>query len=411
MIYSIKKDVIPLPLPIHLAGFGSRTEMAHQIHDPLYAGVLLLKQNNFYYAFITLDLLGIYNNHHKKIVNQIKSRLNISNLHIIICCSHSHAAPQIGKEIYIYNQETLIQEIVNIGSSLIDEAINDLHEGIFSFSQKILDYLGGNRDNPELKRDVWLKTCLIKNNKSSDFIFNINCHPTILNSYNLCVSGEFPGLTHQFLDRNYDISSLFFQGACGDISTRFYKKEASFNEVETKVYYILENIKQITTVNSFENVDSFTFNEYSCTINSKNYFTKSEYEQKLNEMNALISKTEKKKNRIYETMLIGLQKELNASQLIHPNTYDITFSILTFNNHAFVFHPFELYSTLADKIIAKTSFDTCWLIGYSYDCLGYLLDKDSMKKPCYESYSSIFDEQAGETFAKKVINCLNKLKQ
>lgn len=411
MIYSIKKTIIPLPLPIHLAGFGSRTELAHEIHDSLYAGVFLLQQNNFYYAFITLDLLGIYNNYHNKIVNQIKSKLKITNLHIIFCCSHSHAAPQIGKEIYFCNQEILTQEIINISSSLIYDAINDLHEGSFSFSQKILNDLGGNRDNPELKRDIWLKTCLIKNNNSFDFIFNVNCHPTILNSHNLYVSGEFPGVTHQFLKKQFDVNALFFQGACGDISTRFYKNEASFNEIENKANYIIENIKKIVINDHFENANYFIFKEYSCTLNAKEYLTKNEYERKLNEITVLVNKSENKMKRIYETMLIGLQKELNASQCVHPKTYDVPFSILIFNNHAFVFHPFELYSTLADKIISQTFFDTCWLVGYSYNCLGYLLDEESMKFPSYEAYSSIFDKQAGETFTKKVINCLNKLKQ
>jgi len=64
-------------------------------------------------------------------------------------------------------------------------------------------------------------------------MMNYGCHPTVLGYQNLFFSADYPGAARTTLRRIYpDTVFLYTNGASGDISTRFTRRDQSFGEVE-----------------------------------------------------------------------------------------------------------------------------------------------------------------------------------
>jgi len=63
---------------------------------------------------------------------------------------------------------------------------------------------------------------------SKALLYNFGCHPTVLHEQNHLISADFPGtvaslLTEQVNNLKF---AVFFNGAAGDVSTRFYRQKS-----------------------------------------------------------------------------------------------------------------------------------------------------------------------------------------
>jgi len=63
-------------------------------------------------------------------------------------------------------------------------------------------------------------------------LFNYGCHATVMGDANLMISADFPGAARHTLESLYpETVFMFCNGAAGDVSTRFTRRQASFDEV------------------------------------------------------------------------------------------------------------------------------------------------------------------------------------
>ena len=187
----------------------------------------------------------------------------------------------------------------------------------------------------------------------------------------------------------------------------FFKTSSSFDEVERFGKRLSDDIKE--TGCHYQTLNNFEYKSFSVNLGAKKYLSVAEYDASIQALKDRYDAYNGKDKRILETELIGLQKEREDSQKQNPSDYSIRYSILKLNDALIVLHPFELYSTLENKIHDRFPSETIWSVGYCFDCMGYLLDKDSYQNGCYEKYSSVFDENAGEEFIENVIIELSKM--
>lgn len=77
-------------------------------------------------------------------------------------------------------------------------------------------------------------------------LYNYACHPTVTGPENLMITADFPYAVEQSL--NYDVV-MFVNGNAGNISTRFTRRDSSFEQVEiyrTELSETLQGLKQIS---------------------------------------------------------------------------------------------------------------------------------------------------------------------
>jgi hypothetical protein len=98
-----------------------------------------------------------------------------------------------------------------------------------------LDGIGLNRNDPEhglVDREVLVLRVDDEAGKPLAVLMNYGCHPTVLGYKNLLFSADYPGAARAALRQVYlDTLFLYTNGASGDVSTRFTRRDQSFTEV------------------------------------------------------------------------------------------------------------------------------------------------------------------------------------
>ena len=91
-----------------------------------------------------------------------------------------------------------------------------------------------NRRNPEIPINDELQILIFKPEDGKKIIiYNYSCHPTVMNQFNSQVSADYPGEVAGLLEAQNDIACvMFYNGECGDVSTRFTRTGATFAEVK-----------------------------------------------------------------------------------------------------------------------------------------------------------------------------------
>lgn len=407
---AIVKKKLDTPLPIFLSGYGARTEYAQSIHDDLYANTLFITDGKKNFALVSLDILGIYAGYYPLIIADIKKRVGIKDLDIVISCVHSHSAPALRDSQYDQNIDEMIEEVKQKIAEGIREAASKAKETIVGFNEKLVRGVGANRREANVDVNTVLKTMIFKQNDHQGVLVNFNCHPTLMSPANLQVSRDFQGYTMDKLVEDKFLP-MYLQGACGDVSTRFTRTEQSFSECERIGHLLADAVEELAASTEFSEINEFSYSQHIIKLPKKHYESEEYYQTKIKEYQQTLADKKGKVSagelRIYETALQGINVEYQYSKAQDKIVTDVTLGILRLNGAVAVFTPFELFSKLADQISASSKAKNTLIVGYSFDGLGYLPDIESYDKGGYEVLSCRYARGAGELFAEKVIELIN----
>ena len=232
-------DITP-PIGTNLAGYVARKNRSIGIHDPLKAQVLLLKSNDYQVVFITMDLLGIKIDFTNEVRMKINQAVGVPDDCILIACSHTHSGPVVFLKsfAYIYNKQKLklkqiIEDKILNAAILASEKLRPARLGVGCIN---VEGICCNRNNPDsgpVDNEVIVIRVDDEYNKPIAVVMNYGCHPTVLGYKNLLISADFPGVVKATLNKIYpDTVFMYTNGASGDVSTRFTRREQTFNEAE-----------------------------------------------------------------------------------------------------------------------------------------------------------------------------------
>lgn len=245
--------VITPPIGIPLSGYAGRAP-SQRVHDDLYATTLVLAESmdgetdeSSRVALITLDLIGLYSD---ELVVALKSRIEsvsgISQDRIILACSHTHYGPVVAEHGDMEGGATpqaaayrsiLAEHLagcvaaadasrepvrLSVGVGAVDIGVN----------RRLRDSNGNVRiaPNPHGTRDS--QVIVHRFDRLSDppptspfiritppvaTILNYACHPSSLEATVRDLSADFPGVARLRIEELVGGTSLFIQGAAGDI--------------------------------------------------------------------------------------------------------------------------------------------------------------------------------------------------
>jgi len=232
-------DITPL-IGTNLAGYVALKNISIGIHDPLKAQVLLLKSNDYQVMFITMDLLGIKIDFTNKVRMKIEQAVGIPDDCILIACSHTHSGPVGFLKLftYIYNKQNLkLQQIIEDkllkAAILASEKLKPARLGVGHINVESICCNRNNPDSGPVDNEVIVLRIDDEDNQPLAVMMNYGCHPTVLGYKNLLISADFPGAVRATLNKIYpDTVLIYTNGASGDVSTRFTRREQTFNEAE-----------------------------------------------------------------------------------------------------------------------------------------------------------------------------------
>lgn len=237
-------DVSP-PQGVQLHGYPYKSRENTGIHDPLYAACLVLDNGAARVALITADLVGFEKAYVKRIRSAVESETGIPAGHVMMSGSHNHSGPRMVTQLfpneveqgYRVEREYLDRLEKQVVDLVVQASSNRLEAGIgFGTGRAGREQgIGGNRHDPNGLADPAVGVIGVRDRQGKWLAVWVrySLHPTILQVENTLVSADYPGAVRRYLAGTRPGAAVMFaQGATGDQSSRYFRKDQSFAEVE-----------------------------------------------------------------------------------------------------------------------------------------------------------------------------------
>jgi len=234
-------DITP-EKPVKMSGYGARTALSEDIHDPLSARVVAFENNGERLVLVSSDLLGYYGGTAKQFRKVILSELELEPGELFLSAIHTHDGPTLTMDKekghpnnleYTKNLEARLIEVIrkalkNTGPVRIGAGVGYSPVGInrrelrFDSSGNSRIRLGRNPYGPTDKEVLVMKLAK-PNGEVVASLFDYATHATCLGGKNLTISGDVLGLAEQFVEKilGQQVIAPAFAGASGNIDPWF----------------------------------------------------------------------------------------------------------------------------------------------------------------------------------------------
>jgi hypothetical protein len=436
-----KQDITP-DFSVPLAGYFCKDRFSEGIHDRLYARALAFLSDDKPFVLLQLDLLCL----DALCIGRLREaigRFGLSKNSLLVCCVHTHSGfggmldtadnremvPLYGA--YDQNVAGFLTErcLDAIGAAIADA--RNLFEGgragenmvRIRMSRGSVEGLATNRHDPAAPcdNDLFLVEFL-KADGEKILLYNLCCHPTVLNAQNRLISADFPGAVAALLespgsgDSNVYDTVLFVNGSAGDMSTRFTRKESGFAECRRFGALIKKAVTE-TVDGDFEILEEACLEYRRIELKRAEVPAPHAAEQRLAEAKKNLEKTKKdtadpRLVRMAESFVEGAEINLLKARYSNPQSVEqagaervggkpipVETGILTLNGQKILCSPLELFSSMALPLKRRRRVE---FFGYVNALLGYLADKKAYDAMDYEALFSEFAKGEGEYYIEQL---------
>jgi hypothetical protein len=431
--YSATSVGITPSTPLPLAGYLARgDQLSTGTHDPLTASLLWLGEQSgrSSVCWVGLDALSVDTDIASRIKETVGARIGIDPDAVLVCCSHTHSGPQpwTGRSMVASSVSSTVDDTV------VDRLLHDIGRGAAGLPAlrspvvagwSVVDPvgLGSNRyrtTGPH-ETSTGVLTLCDRDRTVLAVLFDYACHPTVLGPTNLRYSADFPAAARRVVAAGLRATdgvetppvSVFLQGAAGDASTRFTRREQTFNEVNRlggilggavlrgvldgaadPVHGALPRVRRSTVrLPTRALPDEAAARAGAATAEAA---WQSEHDRGQGTPAERIARTR------YEGAL--LLAGLSAAGL--PAEVELPVTTVALGEVVWVHLPVELFASLAGRIRAASPFGVTRIVGYTDGYFGYVADEDAHRDGYYEALSSLFDPAGGERLLAAVIELI-----
>lgn len=220
-------DITPTK-PVQLVGYDVRPDnLSRGILHRLVAQTMVWESKEEKCCLIAIDSLGFTVALTNGLRNQVAKALSIDMENVMVCFSHTHAAPNaaIEKEYYVF----VCQQIM----VAVEQAIQ-LMFPVQAAWGVAANEVGVNRRGSEHIFDDRLGILKITGLASNDLqvlVVRIATHANVLMSDNYLISADYFGTTRALLEQKFDCKVVLLQGASGDVRPKYRQDNAIFLEI------------------------------------------------------------------------------------------------------------------------------------------------------------------------------------
>ncbi|HSN93910.1 MAG TPA: neutral/alkaline non-lysosomal ceramidase N-terminal domain-containing protein [Anaerolineaceae bacterium] len=415
---ALQIDITP-PIGTPMEGYAARIQPSIGIHDPLLAGLILLKQGVDQVLLISLEQLAISAPVTEKICTTIMKNLQIKREQIMVACTHTHGGPSGYLTRFPMLSDSSDPWLVEILARKLAGAAVQLSaqlEPVFmELGRDRVFGLGQNRnDIYDETQDHELLILVMKSleGRPKAVWVNYGCHPTILGHENRLISADFPGAARRAIASHYpELVWLFMNGASGDISTRFTRRGQNFAEVEraglllacavlkamqTAEPLIVDKLSgKIARIKlplrDFGSVDAARTEAANLDLIYKAMFERGE---SAGELRKALTRAEGAQAQVIMAELFAGKQNLNSS-----------IQIIRIGSFLLAGLPGEVFTETVLSLKALRTESALAVAGYTNDYCGYFPDQKAVKAKTYEALDSLFSARGAEM----LINYVTKL--
>lgn len=340
-------------------GFMTATTPLQNVRGNLYGRFIYFDDNNTKVAILCLDNCNVVKSVITRFEDCIQNHLG-KDVHVIISTTHTHFAPSLSTMLGILTPEDdYVKQIVDSLHQMLTTIC--IHEGNYTYDyhHKNFDQLGKSRLSSGNNDNIYAGVLSIFENDKCilNFLF-YNCHPTISAENCDYLSPDYPGYTIDLLQKEFSNEEFaFFNGACGDVSTRFTRREKSYDEAIRLSQLMADCFKELLTLNKPSHPLSLKLQSIILPVDNecKNIDFDAIDTSHLQPKEIREIETARKARPVLEKHLPFADKE-------------VIFTSLWLGEFNIIFNPYELFSSY-NELINK---DKSVLVGYTQGAKGYL---------------------------------------
>ena len=434
-------DVTPAP-GSPLAGYGARGDaVAQGSHDPLEATLVWLHDGDSGtdVVWVALDVVGVDGDLAAAVSAAVTAAIGRPDAAVPVCASHTHSSAASWFRRPVPELELLgpngDDEPRRRLVALIAEAAGRLPAGLrpvrLQFAEGAVSGVGANRHRPDGPHDssAGVLTAVDERGRVAAVVTDYGNHPTVLGHENLQWSADWPGAARRALAgalaglAAYDGDAegaaaapvvLFLQGAAGDSSTRFVRRNQTFIEADRLGGLYAVQVQR-ALLDAGRAVDGPLRVRHSTVTlatrssgplppaEEREAATRAEWEA-IRRRGAEGSPEE----RIARTRHEGAMASLRMAQMGLPPSMQLPMTVVAIGGHAWVHLPVELFASYGLRIRSASPFATTRVVGYTDGYFGYVPDADAREAGAYEAGVGLFDANACEQLCRAAIELLQE---
>ena len=417
---AVEIDITP-PVGGGFDGYAARTGASLGVHDPLLAQLLLLKAGDQQVVLITMDLLGVGLDFTRRVRAGIEQAIGAPPERVMIACSHTHSGaagflpphPGIPTVPDPELQRTVERQLV--GAAIW--AGRRLQPARLGAGKGMVKGIGLNRNDPQQEVDDEVHGLRIdgEDGQPMAVVMNYGCHPTVLGYQNLYYSADYPGAARSALCKIYPGTVFMFtNGASGDISARFTRREQSFNEVERmgrllagETLKVMQNILTHAPAELDGRVApvELKFRPFPAPAQAQHELEQLQVDlEALKAAGAAHGEIRRATTRVEGAM----GQALMAKELAGRTSNRSQVQILQIGDLALVGLPGEAFTHTVLEIKKSSQFPFTAVVSYANDYQGYFPDSVSIAMGSYEALISPYGADVAEGLHQAAIQAMHK---
>lgn len=407
-----KADITP-PVRIPLGGYAGWRPCAG-VHDPLHCTAVVLKQADELYALVAMDLLCVDEALYLRL-SEALAELGIRKERLIVSAIHTHAAPQgvlpgegplaaVNCTEYEHTPEfrAYMDAVIRQVQTACRTAAENMEPFRVRSTVSSTPPVGSERHTGAAPGGtLTVIQCQTESGRLLT-LYNFPCHPTVLGPDNLLASADF---TAGIEDACEGEMAVFLNGAAGDISTRFTRRESTFAECgrmgSIAAAHILSAIRDLP----FRQPDPLRGIHTRVTLKPRPVESVETAQAALLERNARWEEAraagaDAQTLRLLKTYVEGAWVNLEfAKTMANISSLSLPVTVFRFAGLDFATIPGELFSTLQP--------DGLSVITYANGYFRYICPEEAYESNHYEAMAAIVARGQGEV----LINSIQKLRR
>lgn len=368
-------------------GYLARTSLSTGVHDPLMAQVLVLAFGDKKAVLVTLDTLAVSTAFADGLRQAIAKTIDTTPQAVMICASHTHAGPAglqnwfpVGHRPAL--DSDLMQMVTERLLAAAKRAFSQLTEVQLKYATGEISGIGGNRNQRDQAADSTVTALRFDalNGEPVAVLFHYACHPTILSAANVQYSADFPGTARRMIQNRYpDAVSMYLNGSAANISTRYFRRDQSFEEVtrlgELLGMRVIDLLEQPIDISP-----ELGWQQQTIELPFRQFPSQTDLQLT---GDARIDQTRKEG--------VVLQEQLEQA-LAGRTSQRVTVQALKIGHWVLFGVPGEPFSEMAQALRAVHPF--ALIVGYANDYAGYFPTQSAIDAETYEALSSPYDATA-----------------
>jgi hypothetical protein len=381
------------PIGLPMDGYMTRHQNNTGTHDPLMGQILVLEDGQNRAAIVALDVLAVSAAAADPIRRALAEITGTTPAAILVCPSHTHAGPAgLQRWFPVGDAPEVSMELV---AALVQRLKEATHTAVSAMQPARLRYavgnvegIGGDRNQPRSASDPAVTVWTIEGEDGAPIavVFHYACHPTVLGPQ-LAYSADFPGAARAYLRQQLGENLpgavyMYLNGAAGNISTRFYRRAQTFDEVARLGMLLGERVAALLQV--AERCEAVPLRASAVEVDLPVRHIPD---------NASYAFAASGNVRIDQTKAEGAAIEAQLARAFKGrNAIRATLAALQLGPWWLCGVPGEPFNELADALRQKSPFSL--VIGYANDYLGYFPTQAAIDAQTYEALSSPYDARA-----------------